>query len=194
MSDVDAWWLALLVLGLAIVVVAVLLGLILATLKTIDRRADGIWMEGKQTTGNTSAIWMLEQTNAHVARMSRMSERSSTAPRPSTRVLGLRRPASEQEHAIAGLASERRADRRASITMPASRCSSTAPTRCCYRCASSRPSPRAATSADTIRPAHLLRLRASARRSLRSSARETHLRGQVGNRGHRDGDRGFDRR
>ncbi len=71
MSDVDAWWLALLVLGLAIVVVAVLLGLILATLKTIDRRADGIWMEGKQTTGNTAAIWMLEQTNAHLARMSR---------------------------------------------------------------------------------------------------------------------------
>ncbi len=89
MSDVDAWWLALLVLGVAIVVVAVLLGLILATLKTIDRRADGIWMEGKQTTGNTAAIWMLEQTNAHWRGCRGTSERSSTAPRSSTRVLGL---------------------------------------------------------------------------------------------------------
>jgi hypothetical protein len=71
MNDIDAWWLALTVFAAAIVVVAVLLGLILATLKTIDYRADGIWMEGKQTTGNTAAIWMLQQTNEHLARMSR---------------------------------------------------------------------------------------------------------------------------
>lgn len=71
MSDIDAWWLALAVFAIAIVVVAVLLGLILATLKTIDYRADGIWMEGKQTTGNTAAIWMLQQTNEHLARLSR---------------------------------------------------------------------------------------------------------------------------
>lgn len=71
MSDIDAWWLVLAVFAIAIVVLAVLLGLILATLKRIDCRADAIWMEGKQTTGNTSAIWMLQQTNEHLARISR---------------------------------------------------------------------------------------------------------------------------
>jgi hypothetical protein len=60
------WWL-LVGLGAGVVaVVAVLLGLIVAAAKSIDRHAAAIWTVGKQIAGNTVSIWMLEKTNEHM--------------------------------------------------------------------------------------------------------------------------------
>ncbi len=52
-----------------VVVVAVLLGLIIAAAKSIDRHAAGIWTVGKQIAGNTVSIWMLEKTNDQLESM-----------------------------------------------------------------------------------------------------------------------------
>jgi hypothetical protein len=62
-SDIDLWWMSIGIFALVIVVVAVLLGLIVAVAKSIDRQAAGIWNVGKQIAGNTVSIWMLERTN-----------------------------------------------------------------------------------------------------------------------------------
>ncbi len=64
MSVTDLWWLSLGLAGVVVVVVAVLLGLIIAAAKSIDRNAAGIWNVGKQIAGNTAAIWMLDRTNS----------------------------------------------------------------------------------------------------------------------------------
>jgi len=60
------WWLSLGIAAIVVVVVAVLLGLIIATAKRIDGHAAAIWTVGKQIAGNTVSIWMLEQTNEHL--------------------------------------------------------------------------------------------------------------------------------
>lgn len=63
MSHIDLWWMSLGILALVVVVVAVLLGLIIAAAKSIDRQASGIWTVGKQIAGNTVSIWTLGRTN-----------------------------------------------------------------------------------------------------------------------------------
>jgi hypothetical protein len=63
MDLVQLWWLSLAIFVAVVVVVAVLLGLIIAAAKSIDRHAAGIWTVGKQIAGNTVSIWMLDQTN-----------------------------------------------------------------------------------------------------------------------------------
>lgn len=63
MDSLQLWWLSLGIFAVVVVVVAVLLGLIIATAKRIDHHAQGIWIEGKQIAGNTVSIWMLEHTN-----------------------------------------------------------------------------------------------------------------------------------
>lgn len=63
MSVTELWWLSLAVFAAVVVVVAVLLGLIVATAKQVDRHAAEIWKVGKQIAGNTVSIWMLDQTN-----------------------------------------------------------------------------------------------------------------------------------
>ena len=60
------WWLSLGIAAVVVVVVAVLLGLIIATARRIDAHAASIWTAGKQIAGNTVSIWMLEQTNEHL--------------------------------------------------------------------------------------------------------------------------------
>ena len=60
MTNIQMWWLSLGLFAVVVVVVAVLLGLIIATAKSIDRHAAGIWVVGKQIAGNTVSIWMLE--------------------------------------------------------------------------------------------------------------------------------------
>jgi uncharacterized membrane protein YhiD involved in acid resistance len=60
------WWLSLGIAAVVIVVVAVLLGFIIAAAKSIDRNAAGIWTAGKQIAGNTVSIWMLENTQKKV--------------------------------------------------------------------------------------------------------------------------------
>lgn len=63
MTHFDLWWMSLGILALVVVVVALLLGLIIAAAKSIDRQAAGIWTVGKQIAGNTVSIWMLARTN-----------------------------------------------------------------------------------------------------------------------------------
>ena len=62
------WWLSLGIAAVVVVVVAVLLGLIIATARRIDAHAASIWTAGKQIAGNTVSIWILEQTNEHLLR------------------------------------------------------------------------------------------------------------------------------
>jgi hypothetical protein len=69
MSVIDMWWLSLAIFSAVIVVVAVLLGLIIAAAKSIDRHAGAIWVVGKQIAGNTVSIWMLEQTIGSLRRI-----------------------------------------------------------------------------------------------------------------------------
>ena len=70
MNVQDMWWLSLGIGAAVVVVVAVLLGLIIATAKSIDRRADAIWTAGKQIAGNTVAIWVLETIRNELAHVS----------------------------------------------------------------------------------------------------------------------------
>jgi hypothetical protein len=63
MTDLQLWWLALGLAAVVVVVVAVLLGLIIATAKSIDYHASAIWVAGKKIAGNTVSIWMLESAN-----------------------------------------------------------------------------------------------------------------------------------
>lgn len=69
MTVIELWWLSLAIAAVVIVVVAVLLGLIIATAKSIDRHAAAIWTEGKNIAGNTVSIWILEQLNDKVEQM-----------------------------------------------------------------------------------------------------------------------------
>jgi hypothetical protein len=62
MDVISMWWLSLGIAGVVIVIVAVLLGAIIAAAKSIDRNASGIWTTGKQIAGNTVSIWILEKT------------------------------------------------------------------------------------------------------------------------------------
>ena len=69
MGVIDMWWLSLAIFSAVIVVVAVLLGLIIAAAKSIDRHAGAIWLVGKEIAGNTVSIWMLEQTIGSLRRI-----------------------------------------------------------------------------------------------------------------------------
>lgn len=63
MDVTSLWWLSIAIFAVVIVVVAVLLGLIIATARRIDTHAAAIWNVGKQIAGNTVAIWMLDRAN-----------------------------------------------------------------------------------------------------------------------------------
>src|ERR687887_1327859 len=69
MTVIEMWWLSLAIFAAVIAIVAVLLGLIISTAKSIDRHAGAIWIVGKQIAGNTVAIWMLEQTVGSMQRL-----------------------------------------------------------------------------------------------------------------------------
>jgi hypothetical protein len=68
-TDLQMWWLSLGMSAVVVVAVAVLLGLIIATAKSIDRHAAGIWVVGKQIAGNTVSIWMLETADRAVCQL-----------------------------------------------------------------------------------------------------------------------------
>lgn len=59
----DLWLLALAVGSAAVVLVAVLFGLVIAALQRIDRHAARTYTAAKQIAQNTVALWTLEQTN-----------------------------------------------------------------------------------------------------------------------------------
>lgn len=82
MDVIQLWWLSLAIFAVVVVVVAVLLGLVVAAAKSIDRHAEAIWTVGQEIAGNTVSIWMLEGTKAQVERMverARSVERSIAA-------------------------------------------------------------------------------------------------------------------
>lgn len=70
MDVIQVWWLSLAIFAAVILILAVLLGLIITTAKSIDRHAGAIWVVGKEIAGNTVAIWMLEQTVGSLQRLS----------------------------------------------------------------------------------------------------------------------------
>lgn len=69
MDPMQLWWLSLAIFAAVVVVVAVLLGLIIATAKSIDGHAADIWTVGKQIAGNTVSIWMLGETNERLSHL-----------------------------------------------------------------------------------------------------------------------------
>ena len=75
MTVIDLWWLSLALFAAVIAVVALLLGLIISTAKSIDRHAGAIWVVGKQIAGNTVAIWMLEQAVGSIQRLTDSARR-----------------------------------------------------------------------------------------------------------------------
>ena len=79
MTVVQMWWLSLAIFSVVVVVVAVLLGIIIAAAKSIDRNASAIWVIGKEIAGNTVAIWMLEQTVGSLRRLGESARRIEAA-------------------------------------------------------------------------------------------------------------------
>ncbi len=67
MTETDLWWVAIAAIAAGTVVIAVLLGLLIAVTHKIDGHVDGTWIAARQVAGNTVSIWMLERTNEHLA-------------------------------------------------------------------------------------------------------------------------------
>lgn len=92
--DPISWWIWSVVgAGVVIVVVAVLLGLIIAAAKSVDQHARRIWLVGKQIAGNTVSIWVLEsveQRLEHASQSTRKLERSAASINESLRALSQR--------------------------------------------------------------------------------------------------------
>jgi hypothetical protein len=63
------WWLSLGLFAAVVVIVALLLGAIIAAAKSIDTHAAEIWVAGKQIAGNTVSIWLLDKTNDELRRV-----------------------------------------------------------------------------------------------------------------------------
>lgn len=74
MDVIQLWWLSLGIAAIVVVVVAILLGLIIAAAKRIDRHAAAIWVVGKQIAGNTVSIWMLEEATHQLRAMRKSAE------------------------------------------------------------------------------------------------------------------------
>lgn len=63
LSNDELWLLGLAVVSIAVVVIGVLFGLVIATLQRIDRHAARTHTVGKQIAQNTVALWALDQMN-----------------------------------------------------------------------------------------------------------------------------------
>lgn len=64
MENMTLWQISWAIGALVVVIVAVLLLVIIAAARSIDKRANEIWIAGKQIAANTVSIWMLQKTNA----------------------------------------------------------------------------------------------------------------------------------
>lgn len=64
MTDEAAWWLALGIGAVVLLVVLALLHMLYLTVSRIDERVLAVWMMGKQVARNTATTWMLGQTPA----------------------------------------------------------------------------------------------------------------------------------
>lgn len=74
MTPQEWWWLGLGLGAVVVAVVAVLLGLIIAAARSIDRHAARIWVVGKQIAGNTAALWTLAEVAGATPRIRRAAE------------------------------------------------------------------------------------------------------------------------
>ena len=63
MTNLTLWWIALIASAIAIVVVAVLLGLVVAATRSVDRHTAAMRATGEVIAGNTEPIRMLAQAN-----------------------------------------------------------------------------------------------------------------------------------
>ncbi len=59
----ELWLLAIAIGSVAVVVIALLFGLVIAALQSIDRHAARTYTAAKQIAQNTVALWTLEQMN-----------------------------------------------------------------------------------------------------------------------------------
>jgi hypothetical protein len=66
-TETELWWVGIAAIAAGTVVIAVLLGLLIAVAHKIDGHVDGTWIAARQVAGNTVSIWMLERTNEHLA-------------------------------------------------------------------------------------------------------------------------------
>lgn len=66
MTTQELWWLALGIGAVVVVAVAILLGMVIAAARSIDRHAHLVWIEGKKIAGNTVSIWLLEQVDGRL--------------------------------------------------------------------------------------------------------------------------------
>lgn len=89
MDVFQMWWLSLGIFALVIVVVAILLGLIVAAAKSIDGHAAKIWTAGKQIAGNTVSIWMLEKATDQLREVVGSSESIAGSAESIDETLGL---------------------------------------------------------------------------------------------------------
>ncbi|MDQ6891492.1 MAG: hypothetical protein M3167_02300 [Acidobacteriota bacterium] len=64
MDSMTLWQISWAIGAVVVLIVAVLLLIIIAAARSIDRRANEIWIAGKQIAANTVSIWMLQKTNA----------------------------------------------------------------------------------------------------------------------------------
>lgn len=74
MTPQEWWWLGLAISAAVVAVVAVLLGLIVATARSIDRHASEIWVVGKQIAGHTATLWTLSEVAGATPRIRRAAE------------------------------------------------------------------------------------------------------------------------
>ncbi|MFN2385560.1 MAG: hypothetical protein ABR576_04650 [Thermoanaerobaculia bacterium] len=64
MTDMTLWQISWAIGLVVVLIVAALLLIIIAAARSIDKRANEIWIAGKQIAANTVSIWMLQKTNA----------------------------------------------------------------------------------------------------------------------------------
>ena len=64
MENMTLWQISWAIGVVVVLIVAVLLLVIIAAARSIDKRANEIWIAGKQIAANTVSIWMLQKTNA----------------------------------------------------------------------------------------------------------------------------------
>ena len=77
----DLLWLVLALVSVAVVVIALLLGLVINVLRQIDRHAARTHTAGKQIAQNTVSLWTLEQTNRDLVAIRDAARAAGRGPR-----------------------------------------------------------------------------------------------------------------
>jgi type II secretory pathway component PulJ len=102
----ELWLVSLAVGSLAIVLLAVLFGLVIAVLQRIDRHAARTHTAAKQIAQNTVALWTLEQTNRDLIAI-RDAARGATRAGAASALAGPLSAVSQKVHDVLGRAEPR---------------------------------------------------------------------------------------